>query len=134
MTANELRSKFLEFFEKRGHKIVLSSSLIPDDDSSVLLTTAGMQQFKPYYTGGKDPLEDFGVRRVASIQKSFRTSDIDSVGDETHNTFFEMLGNFSFGDYFKEDAIKWAWEFITEEIKISPERCYVSVFEGDSDV
>lgn len=111
-----------------------SSSLVPDDDSSVLLTTAGMQQFKPYYTGAKDPIKDFGVRRTASIQKSFRTSDIDSVGDETHDTFFEMLGNFSFGDYFKETAIEWAWEFITKELKISPERCYVSVFAGDSDV
>ena len=134
MTANELRNKFLEFFEKRGHKIVPSSSLVPDDDSSVLLTTAGMQQFKPYYTGAKDPIKDFGVRRTVSIQKSFRTSDINSVGDESHLTFFEMLGNFSFGDYFKENAIEWAWEFITKELKISPERCYVSIFAGDTDV
>ncbi|MFH1392910.1 MAG: alanine--tRNA ligase [Patescibacteria group bacterium] len=134
MTANELRNKFLEFFEKRGHKIVSSSSLVPDDDSSVLLTTAGMQQFKPYYTGAKDPIKDFGVRRTVSIQKSFRTSDINSVGDESHLTFFEMLGNFSFGDYFKENAIEWAWEFITKELKISPERCYVSIFAGDTDV
>ena len=144
MTSREIREKFLEFFsakggsasggEKRGHKIMPSSSLLPKDDSSVLLTTAGMQQFKLYYTGEKDPIKDFGCRRTVSIQKSFRTSDIDSVGDETHLTFFEMLGNFSFGDYFKEDAIKWAWEFITGELKISPERCYVSVFEGDSDV
>lgn len=111
-----------------------SSSLLPKDDPSVLLTTAGMQQFKPYYTGEKDPIKDFGARRVASIQKSFRTSDIDSVGDESHLTFFEMLGNFSFGDYFKEDAIKWAWELITRELKISPERCYVSVFNGDNEV
>ncbi|MFH1990732.1 MAG: alanine--tRNA ligase [Patescibacteria group bacterium] len=134
MTANELRNKFLEFFEKRGHKIVPSSSLVPDDDSSVLLTTAGMQQFKPYYTGAKDPIKDFGVSRTVSIQKSFRTSDINSVGDESHLTFFEMLGNFSFGDYFKENAIEWAWEFITKELKISPERCYVSIFAGDTDV
>ena len=90
-----------------------------------------MQQFKPYYTGEKDPIKNFGARRATSIQKCFRTSDIDSVGDESHLTFFEMLGNFSFGDYFKEDAIKWAWEFITKEMKISPERCFVSVFEGD---
>jgi len=134
MTANELRSKFLKFFEDRGHKIVPSSSLVPDDDSSVLLTTAGMQQFKPYYTGAKDPIKDFGVRRVTSIQKSFRTSDINKVGDETHDTFFEMLGNFSFGDYFKETAIEWAWEFLTKELKISPERCYVSVFAGDTEI
>ena len=124
----------MEFFEKRGHKIVPSSSLLPKDDPSVLLTTAGMQQFKSYYTGEKDPIKDFGARRAASIQKSFRTSDIDKVGNESHLTFFEMLGNFSFGDYFKENAIKWAWEFITKEMGISPERCYVSVFNGDNKV
>mgnify|MGYP001600806018 CR=1 FL=1 len=124
----------MEFFEKRGHKIVPSSSLFPKDDPSVLLTTAGMQQFKLYYTGDKDPIKDFGARRAASIQKSFRTSDIDLVGDESHLTFFEMLGNFSFGDYFKEDAIKWGWEFITKEMGISPERCYASVFSGDNEV
>ena len=134
MTSREIREKFLEFFEKRRHKIVPSSSLLPKNDPSVLLTTAGMQQFKPYYTGEKDPIKDFGARRAASIQKSFRTSDIDSVGDESHLTFFEMLGNFSFGDYFKEDAIKWGWEFITKEMGISPERCHVSVFEGDNEV
>jgi len=134
MISREIREKFLKFFEDRGHKIVPSSSLLPKDDPSVLLTTAGMQQFKPYYTGEKDPVKDFGARRAASIQKSFRTSDIDSVGDESHLTFFEMLGNFSFGDYFKEDAIKWAWEFIIQELKISPERCYVSVFSGDNEV
>ncbi len=131
MTSAEIRKNFLEFFEKREHKIVPSSSLLPKDDPSVLLTTAGMQQFKPYYTGEKDPLKDFGTKRTTSIQKCFRTSDIESVGDESHLTFFEMLGNFSFGDYFKEDTIKWAWEFITKEMKISPERCFVSIFAGD---
>lgn len=134
MTSAEIRKKFLKFFEDRGHKIVPSSSLVPKDDPSVLLTTAGMQQFKPYFTGDKDPMKDFGSRRTVSIQKSFRTSDIDEVGDESHLTFFEMLGNFSFGNYFKEDAIKWGWEFITKELKISPERCDVSVFAGDSEV
>ncbi len=111
-----------------------SSSLAPNDDPSVLLTTAGMQQFKPYYIGEKDPMKDFGSRRTVSIQKSFRTSDIDEVGDESHLTFFEMLGNFSFGDYFKKGAIEWGWEFITKELGISPERCHVSVFEGDPEV
>ncbi|MDP2945899.1 MAG: alanine--tRNA ligase [bacterium] len=145
MTSKEIREKFLEFFSAKGgsasggensigHKVVPSSSLLPKDDPSVLLTTAGMQQFKSYYTGEKDPIKDFGVRRAVSIQKSFRMSDIDSVGDESHLTFFEMLGNFSFGDYFKEDAIKWGWEFITKEMGISPERCHVSVFEGDNEV
>lgn len=134
MISKEIRKKFLEFFAEKGHIIVPSSSLVPKDDPSVLLTTAGMQQFKPYFTGDEDPIKDFDSRRVASIQKSFRTSDIDEVGDESHLTFFEMLGNFSFGSYFKEDAVKWAWEFITEEMGISPERCHVSVFAGDSEV
>src|SRR3989344_8755796 len=102
MQSRELRKKFLEFFEKRRHKIMPSSSLIPDDPS-VLLTTAGMQQFKKYYT---EPLLA-PAQNVASIQKCFRTSDIDEVGDESHLTFFEMLGNFSFGGYFKEEAIKY---------------------------
>ncbi|MBI2506799.1 MAG: alanine--tRNA ligase, partial [Candidatus Colwellbacteria bacterium] len=108
MSSEQVREKFLNFFEKRGHTIVSSSSLLPTDPS-VLITTAGMQQFKPYYTGEKDPLKDIhpnlgrplGSKNTASIQKSFRTSDIDEVGDETHLTFFEMLGNFSFGAYFK---------------------------------
>ncbi len=134
MTSAEIRKKFLEFFESKGHKVVPSSSLVPIGDSSVLLTTAGMQQFKPYYTGEKDPMKDFGSLRTVSIQKSFRTSDIDEVGDETHLTFFEMLGNFSFGDYFKENSLEWGWEFITKELEISPERCHVSVFEGDDEV
>src|SRR3989344_7323252 len=94
MDSSEIRKKFLEFFAKRGHKVVPSSSLIPTDPS-VLLTTAGMQQFKPYYTNEKNALADFGSQNTASIQKCFRTSDIDEVGDESHLNFFEMLGNFS---------------------------------------
>ncbi|MDP3003919.1 MAG: alanine--tRNA ligase-related protein [Candidatus Azambacteria bacterium] len=131
MTSREIRKKFLEFFEKRGHKIVSSSSLLPKDDSSVLLTTAGMQQFKLYYTGAKNPMKDFGSRRTVSIQKSFRTSDIDEVGDESHLTFFEMLGNFSFGDYFKKEAIEYTYEFITKELHLKID--YISVFGGDEE-
>ena len=101
MQSNEIRQKFLEFFKERGHAIVPSSSLIPNDPS-VLLTTAGMQQFKKYYTGELDAIKDFGSQNVASVQKCFRTSDIDEVGDESHLTFFEMLGNFSFGGYWKK--------------------------------
>ena len=97
MRHQEIRKKFLDFFEKRGHKIVPSASLVPENDSSVLFTTAGMQQFKPYYVGKADALKDFGSLNVCSIQKCVRTSDIDEVGDESHLTFFEMLGNFSFG-------------------------------------
>ncbi|KKT82206.1 MAG: Alanine-tRNA ligase [Candidatus Yanofskybacteria bacterium GW2011_GWA2_44_9] len=104
-----------------------SSSLLPDDPS-VLFTTAGMQQFKPYYTGQADPIKDFGLLNTTSIQKSMRTSDIDEVGDESHLTFFEMLGNFSFGGYWKKEAIKWGHEFITKELGLKID--YVSVFEG----
>lgn len=131
MTSQEIRTKFLEFFKEHGHAIVPSSSLIPDDPS-VLLTTAGMQQFKKYYTGEADALKDFGSQHTASIQKSFRTSDIDEVGDESHLTFFEMLGNFSFGDSSKRDAIVSAHDFITKvmELPIS----YVTVFVGSHGV
>ena len=127
MTASELRKIFLKYFEERGHKIVPSSSLLPDDPS-VLLTTAGMQQFKPYFVGKADPKRDFGSLNTASIQKSFRTSDIDEVGDESHLTFFEMMGNFSFGGYFKKEAISYAKEFI-ESIGLAIQ--YVTVFKGD---
>lgn len=131
MNSFDIRQKFLEFFKKRDHAIVPSSSLVPDD-ASVLLTTAGMQQFKRYFTGEIDPMKDFGSQNTASIQKCFRTSDIGEVGDESHLTFFEMLGNFSFGGYFKKEAIEYAHEFITREIGLKID--YVSVFAGDSEV
>ncbi|OGZ64674.1 MAG: hypothetical protein A3A98_01605 [Candidatus Staskawiczbacteria bacterium RIFCSPLOWO2_01_FULL_40_39] len=130
MQSYELRQKFLGFFEKHGHKIVPSSSLLPTDPS-VLFTTAGMQQFKPYYTGEADAMADFGSLNTVSIQKSMRTSDIDEVGDDTHDTFFEMLGNFSFGGYWKKEAIEYAHEFITKIVGL--EISYVTVFKG-SDV
>lgn len=130
MDSAEIRRKFLEFFRNRGHAVVPSSSLVPDDPS-VLLTTAGMQQFKRYYTGELDALKDFGSMNTASVQKSFRTSDIDEVGDETHLTFFEMLGNFSFGGYWKKEAIGFAHEFITKEMGLAIS--YVTIFKG-SDV
>jgi alanyl-tRNA synthetase len=128
MNSRELRKKFLDFFEKKGHKIVPSSSLIPTDPS-VLFTTAGMQQFKPYYLGEPSP---YGPN-VASCQKCFRTSDIDEVGDERHLTFFEMLGNFSFGGYFKEEAIKFALEFLTEVCKLQIDRMKFTYFKGDKE-
>ncbi len=128
-TSKELRQLFLDFFSKRGHRIVSSSSLIPSDPS-VLFTTAGMQQFKLYYLGEKSP---YG-KNVCSCQKCFRTSDIDEVGDGRHLTFLEMLGNFSFGGYFKKEAIEWAFEFLFKELKIPIERAYVTVFEGDKEV
>jgi alanyl-tRNA synthetase len=130
MDSNQIRQSFLSFFEKKGHKVIPSSSLIPDDPS-VLLTTAGMQQFKKYFTGELDAEKDFGANNVCSVQKCFRTSDIDEVGDESHLTFFEMLGNFSFGGYWKKEAIEYAHEFITEELKLEID--FVSVFEGDKE-
>jgi alanyl-tRNA synthetase len=130
MKVNEIRQKFLKYFESQGHEAMASSSLIPKDDPSVLLTTAGMQQFKTWYSGEVKPR----YPRVATVQKAFRTSDIEEVGDKTHHTFFEMLGNFSFGDYFKEEAIKWALEFIEGELNVERERIWVSIFQGDEEV
>ncbi|MEK7090580.1 MAG: alanine--tRNA ligase-related protein, partial [Patescibacteria group bacterium] len=133
MTSGELRRKFLEFFKSRGHAIVPSSSLIPDDPS-VLLTTAGMQQFKPYFLGKADPTRNFGSKRTASIQKAFRTSDIDEAGDESHLTFFEMLGHFSFGDYFKKETIEWTYELLTDAFGVEKERISATVFIGDDKI
>jgi len=127
MTSAEIRQKFLDFFEKHGHTVVPSSPLVTDDPS-VLFTTAGMQQFKPYYLGKESP---YG-KNVVSVQKCVRTSDIDEVGDERHLTFFEMLGNFSFGGYWKEEAIKLAHEFVTKEMGLKID--YVTVFEGEEGV
>lgn len=133
MKSKEIRKQFLNFFKERGHVIIPSSSLL-SDDPSVLLTTAGMQQFKPYFLGKADPMKDFGSRRAASVQKAFRTSDIDEVGDKNHLTFFEMLGHFSFGDYFKKETIEWTHELLTHVLKIPKERISATVFEGDGKI
>ena len=129
MLSNVVRRRFLDFFEQRGHRLYPSASLIPHNDPTVLLTTAGMQQFITYFTGEDRP----PTPRATSAQKCFRTQDIEEVGDESHLTFFEMLGNFSFGDYFKEEAIEWAWEFLTKDLGIPPERLWITIFEGDED-
>ena len=129
MQSNEIRRRFLGFFTERGHRQYASSSLIPHEDPTVLLTTAGMQQFITYFTGQDRP----PTPRATSAQKCFRTQDIEEVGDESHLTFFEMLGNFSFGDYFKQEAIAWALEFLTEDLGIPQERLWITIFEGDED-
>ena len=129
MTSDEIRQAFLKFFQDRGHKIIPSSSLIPQRDPTLLLTTAGMVQVKPYFLG----LEIPPSQRLASCQKCFRTTDIDSVGDSKHLTFFEMLGNFSVGDYFKEEVISWAWEFVTQYLKLAEEQLWVTIYLDDDE-
>ena len=135
MTGNEIRTKFLEYFERNGHKIVHSSPLLPANDPTLLFTNAGMNQFKDVFLG--DEKRDY--KRAVSSQKCIRAggkhNDLDEVGKTArHHTFFEMLGNFSFGDYFKEDAIRFAWEFLVDELGIDTERLWFSVFAGDDEV
>lgn len=130
MNSQEAREIFLSYFEKQGHVRKTSSSLVPDNDPTVLLTTAGMQQFIPYFLGAAESPS----KRYTSSQKCFRTPDIDVVGDESHLTFFEMLGNFSIGDYFKEDAIRFAWDLLTAGYGLDPERLVITIFCGDEKV
>ncbi|MBI3231615.1 MAG: alanine--tRNA ligase [Candidatus Doudnabacteria bacterium] len=131
ITAQQLREKYLEFFESKGHTIILSAPLVPEGDSSVLFTTAGMHPLVPYLLGQPHP----AGKRVANVQKCVRTGDIEEVGDETHLTFFEMLGNWSLGDYFKKEAITWSFEFLTSKdyLNLPLERLAFSVFAGDQD-
>lgn len=131
MTQRELRAAFLDFFKEKGHAIIPSASLIPENDPTVLFTTAGMHPLVPYLIGEKHPMGT----RLASTQKCLRTDDIDDVGDNRHLTFFEMMGNWSLGDYFKQEAINWSFEFLTSDkrLNLNPERIFISVFEGDAD-
>ena len=130
-SANELRSLFLRFFEEKGHARIPSASVIPENDPTVLFTTAGMHPLVPYLMGEKHPMGT----RLTDVQKCIRTGDIDDVGDPSHLTFFEMLGNWSLGDYFKEQMIPWSWEFLTSPdwLGLDPDKLAFTVFEGDSD-
>ncbi|HPT79508.1 MAG TPA: alanine--tRNA ligase [Candidatus Atribacteria bacterium] len=131
MRSYELREKYLSFFREKGHAVIPSASVIPENDPTVLFTTAGMHPLVPYLLGASHP----EGKRLTNVQKCIRTGDIDEVGDATHCTFFEMLGNWSLGDYFKKEAIQWSWEFLTSEkwLNIPREKLYVTVFAGDED-
>lgn len=130
MTAQELRQKYLEFFKSKGHTIIPSASLVPENDPTTLFTSSGMQPMIPYLMGEKHPLGS----RITDSQKSFRSDDIEDVGDNRHTTFFEMLGNWSLGDYFKEEQIPWMFEFLTKEIGLDPKNLYITVFRGDEEL
>ncbi len=127
---NELRKLFLDFFESKGHLKMKSFSLVPHNDNSLLIINSGMAPLKPYFTGQEIPPR----RRVTTCQKCIRTGDIENVGKTArHGTFFEMLGNFSFGDYFKHEAIAWSWEFLTKVLGLEPDRLYPSIYEDDDE-
>ena len=127
---NEIREKYLSFFESKGHLRLPSFPLVPQNDASPLLINAGMAPLKPYFTGKEVP----PCKRVTTCQKCIRTPDIERVGKTArHGTFFEMLGNFSFGDYFKKEVTGWAWEFITQVLEIPADRLWVSVYEDDEE-
>lgn len=130
MTSHEIRAKYLEFFGARKHAITPSSSLVPENDPSTLFTGSGMQPMVPYLLGQTHPLG----RRLANSQRAFRSQDIEEVGDNRHTTFFEMLGNWSFGDYFKKEQIPWMWQFLTEELRIPPEQLYITCFRGNEEL
>ncbi|MBQ1378145.1 MAG: alanine--tRNA ligase, partial [Lachnospiraceae bacterium] len=127
---NELREMYLDYFERQGHLRLKSFSLVPENDKSVLIINAGMTPLKPYFTGQEIPPR----RRICTCQKCIRTGDIENVGKtQRHGTFFEMLGNFSFGDYFKKEAIHWSWEFLTKEVGLDPDRLYPSIYLDDDE-
>lgn len=127
METIDLKDKYLKFFESKGHKVIPSAPIIPENDPTCLFNTAGMQPLVPYLKGEPHP----EGKRLTDVQKCFRTNDLDSIGDTTHHTFFEMLGNWSLGDYFKEDAIAWSYEFLTKTLNIPAERLAVTVFKGN---
>ena len=127
MSGNEIRAKYLAFMEKKGHAVVPSAAIVPENDPTTLFTGSGMQSMLPYLLGETHPKGS----RVTDSQKCFRAEDIDEVGDNRHTTFFEMLGNWSFGDYFKQEQIPWMWEFLIDELGLDPNKLYITVFGGD---
>ena len=129
MNSQEVRQRFLDFFKERGHAVLPSASVVPENDPSSLFTTAGVQPLVPFILQGSHPQGN----RLTSVQKCVRTTDIDDVGDKTHATFFEMLGNWSFGDYYKQDAIKWAWELLTDVWGLDKNRLWVTVYKDDQE-
>ncbi|RPJ38190.1 MAG: alanine--tRNA ligase, partial [Deltaproteobacteria bacterium] len=133
MTGNEVRRKFLEYFQKNGHTIVSSSSLVPHKDPTLLFANAGMNQFKNYFTGEEKPPYPRATTSQKCVRAGGKHNDLENVGyTARHHTFFEMLGNFSFGDYFKEGAIAMGWEFLTAVLGLPPEKLYATIHEGDS--
>src|ERR1700694_4946722 len=134
MKAAEIRSRFLKYFEKNGHQIVESSSLVPGNDPTLLFTNAGMVQFKDVFLGKDRRPYSRAVSAQRCVRAGGKHNDLENVGyTARHHTFFEMLGNFSFGDYFKRDAIRFAWQFVTKELRLPPDQLRVTVFEGDDE-
>ena len=130
MDAQEMRENYVNFFKERGHAYISSAPLIPENDPTVLFTTAGMHPLVPYLLGERHPAGN----RLVDFQKCVRTGDIDEVGDASHLTFFEMLGNWSLGDYFKEESIGWSYEFLTKVLGMDPNNLAVTAFEGEGDI
>jgi alanyl-tRNA synthetase len=134
MTSADLRKAFLEFFKKRGHEQVSSSSLVPHDDPTLLFTNAGMVQFKEVFLGREKRGYNTAVSSQRCVRAGGKHNDLENVGyTARHHTFFEMLGNFSFGDYFKREAIQYAWEFLTVDLKLPPEKLWITVYEDDNE-
>src|SRR3989344_4250789 len=127
MGGNEIRTKYLEFMKNNGHAVIPSSALVPENDPTTLFTGSGMHPLIPYLMGEEHPMGT----RLANSQRCFRAEDIDEVGDNRHTTFFEMLGNWSLGDYFKREQIPWLYTFLIKEVGLNPENLYVTVFSGD---
>ena len=130
MTASEIIEKFISFFEKRGHKRIPNASLVPENDPTTLFTSSGMQPLVPYLLGEPHPQG----KKLVNVQNCFRAQDIEEVGDNRHTTFFRMLGNWSLGDYFKEEEIPWLWEFLTNELDLPKRKLYITVFKGSVDI